>query len=261
MLGPYPGGELQMKYLSSLIFLLLVCGLAVAGPPPAEDMIQTDQGPAMIYPIEHATFVIVWAGKTIVVDPVGGGDRFAEYGTPDLILITDIHGDHFSLSTIAGLMVEKTAVVAPADVVQRFPEPQRRRVWTLANGQSREWGESLIEAVAMYNLDPERAEFHPKGRGNGYVLTLGGTRIYISGDTEDIPEMRALEDIDAAFVCMNLPYTMDAKAAASAVLEFQPKIVYPYHYRGSEGMSDLKKFRKMVKKNDAIEVRLLEWYP
>jgi L-ascorbate metabolism protein UlaG (beta-lactamase superfamily) len=250
-----------MKTFSLTMILLLVCGSAAAGQPPTEDMIPTDDGPAMIYPIEHATFVIVWAGKTILVDPVGGADRFAEYGTPDLILITDIHGDHFSLSTIAGLLVEKTALVAPAEIVQRFPEPQRRRLWTLANDQSREWGDSLIEAIPMYNLDPEKAEFHPKGRGNGYLLTLGGTRIYISGDTEDIPEMRALEDIDAAFICMNLPYTMDVKAAASAVLEFQPTIVYPYHYRGSEGMSDLKKFRKLVRKNDAIEVRLLEWYP
>jgi L-ascorbate metabolism protein UlaG (beta-lactamase superfamily) len=250
-----------MKVFSLTMVLVFVFGGAAAGKAPTEDMIPTDDGPAMIYPIEHATFVIVWAGKTIIVDPVGGADRFSEYGTPDLLLITDIDRDHFSLSTIAGLLVEKTAVVASADVVQRFPEPQRRRIWTLANGQSREWDDSLIEAVPMYNLDPERAEFHPKGRGNGYVLTLGSTRIYISGDTEDTPEMRALEDIDAAFVCMNLPYTMDVKAAASAVLEFQPKVVYPYHYRGSDGMSDLRKFRKMVGKNKAIEVRLLEWYP
>jgi L-ascorbate metabolism protein UlaG (beta-lactamase superfamily) len=112
----------------------------------------------------------------------------------------------------------------------------------------------------MYNLSPERQGFHAKGRGNGYLLTLGGARIYISGDTEDIPEMRALKNIDAAFVCMNLPYTMDVEAAADAVLEFKPKVVFPYHYRGKGGMSDLEEFRSLVAKDPKIEVRLLEWY-
>ena len=112
----------------------------------------------------------------------------------------------------------------------------------------------------MYNLTEERKNFHTKGRGNGYVVTLGGKRVYVSGDTEDIPEMRALKDIDAAFVCMNLPYTMDVDHAADAVLAFKPKIVYPYHYRGKEGMSDVEKFKTLVSKEKAVEVRLLKWY-
>ena len=110
------------------------------------------------------------------------------------------------------------------------------------------------------NTPPERQNFHAKGRGNGYLLTLGGTRIYISGDTEDVPEMRALENIDAAFVCMNLPYTMEVTAAAGAVLEFRPKVVFPYHYRGKSGMSDLDQFQSLVAKDPGIEIRLLEWY-
>jgi len=115
--------------------------------------------------------------------------------------------------------------------------------------------------LPMYNLTADRQQFHPKGRGNGYVLTLGAKRIYISGDTEDIPEMRQLENIDVAFVCMNLPYTMDVEAAADAVLDFKPKIVYPYHYRGKGGMSDLEEFRSIVGAGDGdIEVRLLKWY-
>ncbi len=107
----------------------------------------------------------------------------------------------------------------------------------------------------MYNLTEDRLKFHSKGRGNGYVLTLGGKRIYISGDTEDVPEMRALKDIDVAFVCMNLPYTMSPEQAASAVKEFKPKAVYPYHYRGS----DVQKFKELV--GPASEVRIREWYP
>jgi L-ascorbate metabolism protein UlaG (beta-lactamase superfamily) len=108
----------------------------------------------------------------------------------------------------------------------------------------------------MYNTTPDRSKFHDKGRGNGYVLTLGGKRLYISGDTEDIPEMRALKNIDVAFVCMNLPYTMTVEQAASAVREFKPRVVYPYHHRGS----DLAKFKQLVGQDPAIEVRIREWY-
>ena len=113
----------------------------------------------------------------------------------------------------------------------------------------------------MYNLPESDDSRHPKGRGNGYVLTIGGNRIYVSGDTEDIQEMRALEGIDVAFVCMNLPYTMDVDAAASAVVEFEPQIVYPYHFRGKGGYSDVDKFKELViSQNNSIDVRLRKWY-
>jgi len=113
----------------------------------------------------------------------------------------------------------------------------------------------------MYNLREEALKFHEKGRGNGYILTLEDQRIYISGDTEDIPEMRTLKNIDKALVCMNLPYTMSVESAASAVLDFKPITVYPYHYRGTNGLSDVAKFKTIVNKNDAnIKVKLLEWY-
>jgi L-ascorbate metabolism protein UlaG (beta-lactamase superfamily) len=113
----------------------------------------------------------------------------------------------------------------------------------------------------MYNLTEDRLKYHEKGRGNGYVVTVGDVRIYISGDTEDIPEMRALENIDYAFVCMNLPYTMTVEQAASAVLEMKPRVVYPYHYRGKGMMSDTKKFAALVAEDGDIEVRQLDWYP
>ncbi len=130
----------------------------------------------------------------------------------------------------------------------------------LANGESFEEKGLKIEAVPAYNLTEDRRDFHPKGRDNGYVVNIGGKRIYIAGDTEDIPEMRELTNIDAAFVCMNLPYTMTVESAADSVLEFAPKIVYPYHYRGQGGMSDLEAFKKAVAVNPEIEVRLLDWY-
>ena len=114
----------------------------------------------------------------------------------------------------------------------------------------------------MYNLPEDSESRHTKGRGNGYVLNMGGKNVYFSGDTEDIPEMRALKNIDVAFVCMNLPYTMDIDQASSAVLDFKPKIMYPYHYRGQGGLADVDAFQKKVTDaNDKIDVRLRNWYP
>ncbi len=227
---------------------------------PTSDVIPTATGSLEIRPIEHATFLMIWNDMTIAVDPVGGPEAFAGLPRADLILVTDIHGDHLSPETIAAAGSEAATIIAPAAVAERLPEGEQERVTVLANGASTTWRSLTIEAVPMYNLDAERQSFHPKGRGNGYVVSDGASRVYISGDTEDIPEMRALENIDAAFVCMNLPYTMDVGAAASAVLEFHPKIVYPYHFRGTDGMSDLDEFTALVAGNSAIDVRVLKWY-
>lgn len=132
----------------------------------------------------------------------------------------------------------------------------------LSNGEESEILGLTVQAVPMYNLPDDDSSRHPKGWGNGYVLTIGGDRLYFSGDTEDIPEMRMLSNIDYAFVCMNLPYTMDVDQAADAVLDFAPKVVYPYHYRGQGGLSDVEKFKSLVNAgNPAIEVRLRNWYP
>jgi L-ascorbate metabolism protein UlaG (beta-lactamase superfamily) len=243
------------------VCIVTMVGVVIADDPAAgANVIQTSAGPLVIHPIEHATFVMEWDGKTIAVDPVGDLERFADFPKPGLILITDIHGDHLSNETVEALASASTTIVAPAAVAEMLPESLPAEVKVLANGASMTWQGVTFEAVPMYNLDPQKQKFHPKGRGNGYLLTLGGTRLYVSGDTEDIPEMRALRNIDAALVCMNLPYTMDVDAAADAVLEFQPKIVFPYHYRGTEGMSDLGRFRSLVAENPAIDVRVLAWY-
>ena len=225
----------------------------------AQDTLKTEKGDLTIHPVEHATFVMTWGGKTIFVDPTKGGDAFKEFGKPDLILVTDIHGDHHDPKTLAAVRTPESVVIVPAAVAEKMGG-EKGNAQVLANGGKTKVGEIEIEAVPMYNLTAERKNFHTKGRGNGYVVTIGGKRIYISGDTEDIPEMRALKNIDAAFVCMNLPYTMEVHKAASAVLEFKPKIVYPYHYRGKEGMSDVEKFKSKVAQDKWIEVRVLKWY-
>jgi L-ascorbate metabolism protein UlaG (beta-lactamase superfamily) len=253
---------MRLMILATFVAAVIAVSWARASDEPlSEDRIATDSGPLVIHPVEHATAVFEWNGRTIYLDPVGGAAPFAVFPKADLILITDIHGDHLSAETIDAVSGETTTIVAPAAVADELPEADRGRVRIVGNGEAVEWEGITIEAVPMYNLTADRQQFHPKGRGNGYVLTLGGKRIYISGDTEDIPEMRQLENIDVAFVCMNLPYTMDVEAAADAVLDFKPKIVYPYHYRGKGGMSDLEEFRSIVGAGDGdIEVRLLKWY-
>ena len=233
-----------------------VFGLALAGalPAPAADKIKTAKGDLEVHPVRHGTVVFKWNGKTVFVDPVGGAAPFKPYGVPDLVLVTDIHGDHFNKGTLEAIVKDKTVVITPEAVAALAPEGLKKRITILANGKLVEKLGVKIEAVPMYNLTAARLRFHNKGRGNGYVMTFGGKRVYVSGDTEDIPEMRALKNIDAAFVCMNLPYTMTPEQAADAVREFKPKVVYPYHYRGS----DTAQFKKLV--GDASEVRLRDWY-
>jgi len=249
-------GKTVMSVASLL--LLLTPGVAPAGEQQfIGDHIPTTAGDLIIHPVEHATFLMSWAGKTIYVDPVGGKKPFDQFDRADLVLITDIHGDHLNSETVGFVTTEKSAIVAPKAVADKLPPKVKSQTTVMANGDKKEIAGIQIEAIPMYNLTPERLKFHTKGRGNGYVLTIGGKRIYISGDTEDIPEMRQLKNIDVAFVCMNLPYTMEVEKAASAVEEFKPKIVYPYHYRGS----DLQKFKERVGKTPGIEVRLREWYP
>lgn len=241
----------------------LFAALALAGtrlwaaePPLPADTIPTALGPLQIFPINHATFALQCSGKTIYVDPVGGGKAFEGLPKPDLILVTHIHGDHFSTETLAAVVGSGTKLVAPPSVADQLPANLKDRTTVLKNGQSGEVAGVRMEAIPAYNTTPERLKFHPKGRDNGYVVTLGDKRIYISGDTEDIPEMRALKNIAAGFLCMNLPYTMTPEQAASAVREFKPAIVYPYHSRGT----DLEVFKSKVGKDTGVEVRLLNWY-
>jgi L-ascorbate metabolism protein UlaG (beta-lactamase superfamily) len=192
---------------------------------------------------------------------VGGAKAFEGQKRPTLVLITDIHGDHLNTDTLETLNLNAIPLVAPQAVVDKIPSEIHDSPTVLSNGEVKTVSGINIEAIPMYNLREEALKFHEKGRGNGYLLTLGDERVYISGDTEDIPEMRNLKNIDKAFVCMNLPYTMPVESAASAVLNFKPKQVFPYHYRGTEGLSDVNKFKSLVDEEDAsIEVSLLKWY-
>ena len=233
--------------------LALALLLTAAAPVWAAETFSTSAGNLVITPLGHGSVQLEFSGKTWYLDPWTRAADYAALPKADVILITDIHGDHMDPAAIEAAKQDSTVILAPEAVAKTVKEAQ-----VIANGESKLIAGVKVEAIPMYNLQrgPEPGKlFHDKGRGNGYVLTFGDKRIYFSGDTEAHPEMRALKDIDVAFVCMNLPYTMPPDEAADGVRTFAPAVVYPYHYRGS----DLEVFKKGLE-GAPVEVRLREWY-
>jgi L-ascorbate metabolism protein UlaG (beta-lactamase superfamily) len=249
-----------MKLLLSavaLCFLALPAQAQRPGTIPIQTF-KTSGGEVKITPIFHASVLIEGGGQVIYIDPAKPAN-FSTLPKADLILITHEHGDHVDQDQTSIKAVSKpgTQIWSP-DAVAKFVTTAT----VMSNGQKKKFGKWTVEAVPAYNLvrGPAAGKFfHPKGNGNGYVLSYGGKRFYFSGDTEGIPEMRALKHIDVAFVSMNLPYTMDANEAADAVKSFKPKVVIPYHYR-SNPPTDLNAFKQKLD-GTGIEVRLLDWYP
>jgi L-ascorbate metabolism protein UlaG (beta-lactamase superfamily) len=237
--------------LCTVAFLFGIASLTFGAAEPQN--FSTSAGPVKITPLNHASTLIEAGGKVIYLDPAKPVN-FSGLPKADLIIITDIHGDHMDPDSIKAVSKGDTEIFAPPAVVQTVTTAK-----PVANGETKTWQSWTIEAIPAYNIKRGPAPgklFHDKGRGNGYVLNYGGKRFYFSGDTEGVPEMRALKNIDVAFVCMNLPYTMPPEEAADAVKAFHPKVVIPYHYRGS----DLSVFQKALA-GTGIEVRLLDWYP
>ena len=220
------------------------------------------QSPVSVEPIEHASLMLRWGDAVIYADPVGE-EKFAGKPAATIVLVTDIHGDHLSTSTLASIVGSSTALIVPQAVKEQLQGELAARAIVMANGDmKKEQGISII-AVPMYNLPgSSNANFHAQGRGNGYILERDGFRVYIAGDTAGTPEMKAFSGIDIAFVPMNLPYTMSVDEAADAVLAFKPRVVYPYHYRGTDGLADVSRFRQLVTAGTKdVEVVLANWYP
>jgi len=239
--------------MNRIAFVLTAAAMAALPALAARnvDEFKTSAGTLKITTVMHAGFIMEAGGQVVCVDPAQGS--FDGLPQADLILLTDIHGDHLAPPLIAKVRKAGTQIIAPAAVAKTVTD-----AIVLNNGESKTIGAWKIEAVPMYNLKrgPSAGQlFHDKGRGNGYIVTYGGLRIYIAGDTEGIPEMRALKNIDVAFVPMNLPYTMPPDEAADAVKAFHPKVVYPYHYQGS----DLKVFEAALA-GTGIDVRIRNWY-
>jgi L-ascorbate metabolism protein UlaG (beta-lactamase superfamily) len=258
-----------MRYVSAFVLLSCTAMSVACGAQEkalSGDRIPTDDGVLVVHPIHHATFLMQWNGKTVYVDPVGGGKPFADLPKPDLVLVTHVHGDHFDPATLEAIARAGTqpTIVAPRTVAEKIPQSLRGRtmVRILTNGERTEAMGIAVEAVPAYNTTPGKEKFHPKGRDNGYVLTMGGKRVYIAGDTEDTAEMRALKGIDVAFLPMNLPYTMSVEMAAEAIREFKPKVVYPYHYRSHDGTkADFGQLKRLVGKDSGVDIRVRDWYP
>lgn len=220
----------------------------------AGDHLATTHGDVVLHPVYHASLVLQWDGLTLYVDPADVASRFNGLPRADLVLLTHGHSDHYTSGVLTAVLGTNAVVVAPPSVHTSMPTTLKNLTTALGNGASTNLLGIGIEAIPAYNLSTTH---HPKGTGNGYVLTLGGQRVYVTGDTEDIPELRALRNIDVAFVCMNLPYTMTVEKAVSAVREFHPRIVYPYHYSIE---SNATRFKQQMAVEPTVEVRLRKWY-
>jgi L-ascorbate metabolism protein UlaG (beta-lactamase superfamily) len=260
---------MRCRFIISAVALLCSVAMSAARGDDEKklsgDQVATKNGTLVIHPIHHATFLMQFDGKTVYVDPVGGATRFSGLPKPDLVLVTHIHGDHFDAATLEAIVPAgaKPVLIVTRTVAEKLPETLRDKttVKILANGEKSEAAGIAVEAVPAYNTTAGKEKFHPKGRDNGYVLTLGGKRVYIAGDTEDTAEMRAFKGIDIAFLPMNLPYTMTVEKAADAIRHFKPKIVYPYHYRSGNGKkADLEELKKLVGADSGVEIRARDWY-
>jgi len=237
------------------ILVLSVALLAFAASLPAQSGFKTDyfkaDGDSLgITFIGHGTLMLSYGGKVIHIDPVGRSADYAALPKADLVLVTHEHGDHLDPEAIAKITKEGTQIILPEE-----PARQIGRGTVLKNGETKSAAGFGIEAVPAYNIVNLRdggQPYHPKGRGNGYVITVGKLRVYVAGDTENTPEMKALKNIDIAFLPMNLPYTMTPAMVADAAKAFRPKILYPYHY----GNTDVGELTALMKGDNGIEVRI-----
>ena len=217
------------------------------------DYLVTAEGAVLIQPINHATLVMGWNDKMIYVDPVGGSARFTGIPKADLVLVTHEHTDHFDAATITAIKATNAIIIATKTVYASLPTALKTNTTVLTNGMATNVLGLAVDAIPAYNIG---SSYHPKGVGNGYILTIGAKRIYLSGDTSDTPEMRALRDIDVAFLAMNQPYTMTVAQAVSATREFRPSVAYPYHSQGT----DVNSYKRQVGTDLGIQVRLRKWY-
>jgi L-ascorbate metabolism protein UlaG (beta-lactamase superfamily) len=221
-------------------------------PAVTGDHLATDNGEVIIHPFFHASLALAWNGLMIYVDPT---NTAGSAGLPlaDLILVTHAHSDHFNQTALTALKTNNTIIIAPP-VVYNQMTTLKSITGQLTNGMSTNLYGLQIDAVPMYNTNASPA--HRKGDGNGYVLTIGNRRIYVMGDTDDNPDVRARRNMDVAFVCMRPTFTMDMATAAAVVRDIRPKVVYPYHYAGN----DVNLFKQYVGQDLGLEVRLRKWY-
>lgn len=229
---------------------ILLFGMFLSQADFEQDVIYTSEGDLKITFIGHGTLMMEFKGKTIHIDPVGNYANYAKLPKADLILITHQHGDHLDTKTVDLLHKSSTELVLTRLFHDQYPKGK-----VMKNGDSAVHAGIKIEAVPAYNIKHMRSgniPYHPKGEGNGYILHFGDKIIYIAGDTEIIPEMANLKNIDIAFLPMNLPYTMTPEMVAEAAKMFKPAILYPYHY----GNTDTNLLLNLMKTQSETEVRI-----
>jgi L-ascorbate metabolism protein UlaG (beta-lactamase superfamily) len=239
------------KFTYFLVFLSVLCLLGFSETQDFEqDIIQTSEGELKMTFIGHGTLMFEFGGKIIHIDPVGRYADYSDMPKADLVLITHHHGDHLDPEVLNMICVEDTEIVLAEKCLEQFD-----RGIVMHNGDEKEVKGIHIKAVPAYNIKHMRSNnvpYHIKGEGNGYILELGDKKVYIAGDTENIPEMKSLKDIDIAFLPMNVPYTMTPEMVADAAQSFMPKILYPYHY----GDTDPQELSKLLKEVKGIELRI-----
>jgi L-ascorbate metabolism protein UlaG (beta-lactamase superfamily) len=240
-----------MKVVLAVTMFLAFAALSAAAQDGFEkDVIRTSAGDLEVTFIGHGSLMMKFGGKVIHVDPVGQVADYGKLPKGDLIFLTHEHGDHLDPAALQKVRTEKSVVVLTERCAQKVSGGI-----VMKNGDTRIVMGIKVEAVPAYNLLHKRDNgepFHPRGYGNGYVLTFGDKRVYIAGDTENTPEMKALENIDYAFLPMNLPFTMTPEMVADAAKAFKPKVLYPYHY----GETDTSRLVALLKESPAIEVRI-----
>jgi L-ascorbate metabolism protein UlaG (beta-lactamase superfamily) len=235
--------------LLSLVFILSF-SIVQAQDTFQKDAFKTTAGTLEITLIGHGTLMLQFGKLVIHVDPV---TRYADYSKlpkADIVLVTHQHGDHFDKAALDQITTPDTKIVITKKISEDFEGGI-----IMKNGQTRHLNRTEILAVPAYNVEHKRSNgdpYHPKGEGNGYVITFANTKVYIAGDTENVKEMDQIEDVDIAFLPMNLPYTMTPEMVADAAIRLQPKILYPYHY----GDTDPKDLIELLKKEKNINVRI-----
>jgi L-ascorbate metabolism protein UlaG (beta-lactamase superfamily) len=240
----------MFKFILLILFFMGIASLANAQAQFETDNITTSSGDLKITFIGHGTLIFTFNGKVIHVDPYGELVDYSILPKADIILITHEHSDHFDLSAIKILRTNQTELVLTETCAQKISGGM-----VMKNGEMQTIQGIKIEAVPAYNIVHKRDNgqpFHPQGVGNGYILTFGDRRVYVAGDTENIPEMKTIQGIDVAFLPMDLPYTMTPEMVADAAKVFKPKILYPYHY----GDTDTSQLLEILKDVREIEVRI-----
>ena len=215
-----------------------------------EDTIKTSEGDLTITFVGHGTLMFRFGGKVIHIDPVSAEADYSKMPKGDIILVTHQHGDHLDPQAIEMVRKEGTIILLTRKCVSDVPDGV-----VMKNGNVRTIGRLEFEAVPAYNIihkRPSGQPFHPRGEGNGYVITFGDKHVYVAGDTENVPEMKDLQNIDVAFLPMNLPYTMTPEMVADAARAFRPKVLYPYHF----GKTDTSELVRLLAEEDDIELRI-----